>query len=72
MILELGESFNNGGGRERASSSSMNSKRGVFIGKVRVGEDLVRTGRISDCYNPQSWPFGLLVPLLLRSLHPKV
>ena len=55
--------------RERASSSSLHSKWGVFIGKTRVGEDPVRTVRVSDCYNTQSWPFGLSVLLLFRSLH---
>ena len=48
----------------------LHSKWGVFIEKIRVGEDPVRTGRVSDCYNSQSWSFGLLVLLLLKSLHP--
>ena len=74
MILELRESFNNGGERERerASYSSLHSKWPLFIEEVRVGEDPVRTGRVSDYYNPQSWSFGLLVPFLFRSLHPDV
>ena len=71
-FLKLLESFNNGGEGERASSSLMTAKWVLFIEDFRVGEDPVRTGRISDRYNPQSWPFNLLVPLLLRSLHPDV
>ena len=58
--------------RERELPPQMTAQRGLFIELFRVGEDPVRTGRISDRYNPQSWPFGLPVPLLLRSLHPDV
>ena len=73
MIFELRESFNNGEGRERASSSSsLHSKWVLFIEEIRVGEDAMRTGRVSDCYNSQSWSFGLPVLFLLRSLHPNV
>ena len=61
---ELGGSFNNGGEKERDSYFSLHSKWVLFIEHFRVGEDPVRTGRISDRYNPKSWPFGLLVPLL--------
>ena len=59
--------------RKRASySSSLHNKRVLFIEEFRVGEDLVRTGRVSDCYNSKSWLFGLPVLLLLISLHPDV
>ena len=59
--------------RERESFLfQMKAQSPLFIEFFRVGEDPVQTGRISDCYNPQSWPFGLPVPLLLRSLHPDV
>ena len=44
----------------------------LFVEFFRVGVDPVRTGRISDRYNPQYWPFGLPVPLLLRFFHPDV
>ena len=65
--------FNNGQERERElASPQTNSQRGIFIEKIRVGKDLVRTGRISDQSNPQSWPFGCPVFLLLKSLHPDV
>ena len=57
---------------ERASFFKMQHPSPLFIEFFRVGEDPVQTGRISDCCNPQSWPFGLPVLLLLRSLHPDV
>ena len=58
--------------RERASSSLMHSKWPLFIEEIRVKGNPVQTGRISVCYNPKSWLFGLSVLLLLKSLHPDV
>ena len=59
--------------RERGSFIfSLHSKFPLFIEEVRFEEDPVRTGRIFNCYNPQSWPVGLPVLLLLRSLHPDI
>ena len=58
--------------RRELLSFLFNRKWPLFIEEVRVGEDLVRTGRISDRNNPQSWPFGLPTPLLLKSFHPDV
>ena len=59
------------GEREREGFFLLNDSPKPSIYRVlRVGEDPVRMGRISDCYNPQSWSFGLPVLLLLRSLHP--
>ena len=51
-FLELGEN-NNGGKRERASSF-VQQPSPLFIEFFRIREDTVRTGRISDFYNPQS------------------
>ena len=74
-FLDLGGSTTVDRERERERERfflSINSQRGVFIEKIRVEEDPVRTGRVSNYYNPQSWQFGLLVLLLLKSLHPDV
>ena len=56
--------------RERASFSFVQHPSPLFIEIFRVGEDPARTRCVSDCYNPQSWPFGLPVLLLLRSFRP--
>ena len=61
--------------RERERESfffKMDNQWVLFIEKVRVGVDPVRTGHVSDCYNSRSWLFGLPTPLLLKSLHPDV
>ena len=54
-FLELGKD-NNGGERERERERELPSfvqhPSPLFIEFFRVGEDSVRTERISDCYNP--------------------
>ena len=72
MILELRESSTMVEGEGENFSFLMTAQGVLFIEDFRVGEDPVRTGRISACYNSLSWPFDLPVPLLLRSLHPDI